>query len=82
MIKKYASAVVVILLLTLLTGGMILLDVRNPEEFTLHPDFDQLILKGELHIRGHIRLYPFCLSAWRIWRNKDTRLMYKHWKQK
>lgn len=31
MIKKYASAVVIILLLTLLTGGMILLDVRNPE---------------------------------------------------
>lgn len=53
-----------------------------PEKFILHPDFDQLILKGELHIRGHIRLYPFCLSAWRIWRNKDTRLMYKHWKQK
>ncbi len=31
MIKKYASAVVIILLLAVLTGGVILLDVRNPE---------------------------------------------------
>ena len=66
----------------ILMGMLSMLYAWYPEEFTLHPDFDQLILKGELHIRGHIRLYPFCLSAWRIWRNKDTRLMYKHWKQK
>lgn len=31
MIKKYVSAVVMILLLAVLTGGVILLDVRNPE---------------------------------------------------
>ncbi len=31
MIKKYVSAVVIILLLAVLTGGVILLDVRNPE---------------------------------------------------
>ena len=53
-----------------------------PEKFSLDPDFDQPILKGGLHIKGHIQLYPFCLSAWRIRRNKDVRLMYKHWKHK
>ena len=66
----------------ILMGMLSMLYAWYPEDFTLDPDFDQLILKGELHIRGHIRLYPFCLSAWRIWRNKDIRLMYKHWKHK
>lgn len=66
----------------ILMGMLSMLYAWYPEDFTLDPDFDQLILKGELHIKGHIRLYPFCLSAWRIWRNKDVRLMYKHWKHK
>ena len=59
----------------ILMGMLSMLYAWYPEDFTLDPDFDQLILKGELHIKGHIRLYPFCLSAWRIWRNKDVRLM-------
>lgn len=66
----------------ILMGMLSMLYAWYPEDFTLDPDFDQLILKGELHIKGYIRLYPFCLSAWRIWRNKDVRLMYKHWKHK
>lgn len=66
----------------ILMGMLSMLYAWYPEDFSLDPDFDQLILKGELHIKGHIRLYPFCLSAWRIWRNKDVRLMYKHWKHK
>ena len=66
----------------ILMGMLSMLYAWYPENFSLDPDFDQLILKGELHIKGHIRLYPFCLSAWRIWRNKDVRLMYKHWKHK
>ena len=66
----------------ILMGMLSMLYAWYPEDFTLDPDFDQLILKGELHIKGHISLYPFCLSAWRIWRNKDVRLMYKHWKHK
>lgn len=66
----------------ILMGVLSMLYAWYPEKFILDPDFDQLILKGELHIKGHIRLYPFCLSAWRIWRNKDVRLMYKHWKHK
>ncbi len=66
----------------ILMGMLSMLYAWYPEDFTLDPDFDQLILKGELHIKGHIRLYPFCLSVWRIWRNKDIRLMYKHWKHK
>lgn len=66
----------------ILMGMLSMLYAWYPEDFMLDPDFDQLILKGELHIKGHIRLYPFCLSAWRIWRNKDVRLMYKHWKHK
>ncbi len=66
----------------ILMGMLSMLYAWYPEDFTLDPDFDQLILKGELHIKGHIRLYPFCLSAWRIWRNKDVQLMYKHWKHK
>ena len=65
----------------LFTGILSILYVWYPETVSLHPDFEQAVLKGEFHIRGRIQVYPFCLTAFRLWRNQDVRRMYQEWRQ-
>ncbi|MBS6395695.1 MAG: DUF2953 domain-containing protein [Clostridiales bacterium] len=63
-------------------GALSVLYAWYPEKLSLIPDFDRKILEGNILIRGKLRLCVLACIMWRIWFNRDIRLMYENWKQR
>ena len=41
------------------------------------PDFQETVLEGELHLKGRIRLLTVAQIAWRLYRDKNVRFVYR-----
>ena len=65
-----------ILMVYLLTYHLV-----DPEDKTLtvkvNPDFEQAVLEGELSVKGRLRAAAFVRTAWRLFRDKNVRYVYR-----
>ena len=43
----------------------------------VNPDFEQMVLEGELFFRGRLRLVTLARIAWRLFRDKNVRYVYR-----
>ena len=41
------------------------------------PDFQETVLEGELYLKGRIRLLTVAQIAWRLYRDKNVRFVYR-----
>lgn len=62
-------------------GGVSMLCAWYPEKLRIIPDFEQMILEGDVLIKGKVRFYVLACILWRVYFNQDIRHMYEHWKQ-
>lgn len=62
-------------------GGAGMLYAWYPKKLQIIPDFEHVILEGDVLIRGKVRFYVVALILLRIYFNRDIRQMYEHWKQ-
>lgn len=60
-----------------LTGILYLLLPGNCYTVRLEPDFENVIYEGEIHIHGHIRFWHFARVAWKVFRDKEFRTLYR-----
>ncbi len=58
-------------------GGIGVFYAYFPKKLKLQPDFQQAVLEGELFIRGHFHGITLVGIAWRLWRDKNIRAVYK-----
>lgn len=59
------------------TGILYLLLPGNCYKVRLEPDFQNTIYEGQIHIRGHIRFCHFVRIAWKVFRDKEFRTLYR-----
>lgn len=62
-------------------GGIGMLCAWYPDSLQITPDFEQVILEGDIQIKGKVRFYVLARILWRVYFNRDIRHMYEHWKQ-
>ena len=43
----------------------------------VNPDFEQAVLEGELSVKGRLRAAAFVRTAWRLFRDKNVRYVYR-----
>ena len=60
-----------------LTGILYLILANGFYRVRLEPDFEHVVYEGELHVRGHIRLCHMASVAWKIFRDKEFRMILK-----
>lgn len=60
-----------------LTGVLYLLLPVNCYKVRLEPDFEHAIYEGQIHICGHIRFWHFVRVAWKVFRDKEFRTLYR-----
>ncbi len=58
-------------------GGISVFYAYFPKKLKLQPDFQQAVLEGELFIRGHFHGITLVGIAWRLWRDKNIKAVYK-----
>ncbi|MCI8418284.1 MAG: DUF2953 domain-containing protein [Lachnospiraceae bacterium] len=58
-------------------GGISALYAIWPCRLMLQPDFQHRVLEGEIRIRGRMRMCTFVGMAWRLWRDKNIKAVYK-----
>lgn len=51
------------------------------EHVEIYPDFEQKILKGDLYIKGHIRMVHLASLLWRLFFNRYVRKTYRDYKK-
>ncbi|MEY8426195.1 DUF2953 domain-containing protein [Lachnospiraceae bacterium 46-15] len=60
-----------------LTGVLYLLLPGNCYKVRLEPDFENVIYEGQIYIRGHIRFWHLVRVAWKVFRDKEFRTLYR-----
>ncbi len=58
-------------------GGISALYALWPCRLELQPDFQQKVLEGEIRIKGRLRMCTLVGIAWRLWRDKNMKVVYK-----
>lgn len=61
-------------------AGLSILYPFYGENVEIYPDFEQEILEGDLHIKGHIRMVHLMTMLWRLFFNRYIRKTYRDYK--
>ena len=61
-------------------AGLSILYPFYGENVDIYPDFEQKILKGDLYIKGHIRMVHLMTMLWRLFFNRYIRRTYRDYK--
>lgn len=62
-------------------AGLSILYPFYGENVEIYPDFEQKILKGDLYIKGHIRMVHLATLLWRLFFNRYVRRTYRDYKK-
>lgn len=58
-------------------GGVSIFYPLFMDNVKVTPDFRETVLKGELYARGRIRLFTVARIAWKLYRDKNIRFVYR-----
>lgn len=58
-------------------GGISAWYAVSPIKLELQPDFQDRVLEGEIRVKGHLHMITLVGIAWRLWRDKNIKAVYK-----
>lgn len=58
-------------------GGISVLYAVSPLKLEFQPDFQDRVLEGEIRVKGHLHMVTLVGIAWRLWRDKNIKAVYK-----